>query len=86
MSALANPGVVVQVEAAGLPTMSFDLAEQLGGETGLLTRLFRPRVTVLVAGRPLIVSEPAGPPEQGLPLGWLAAGVVAAVGLYLLAR
>lgn len=80
--------ISVELETTAFPTMRFGLAElAAGGEPSPLVRLLRPRIRVLLDGRPFFTSEPAGPPEQGVnPLLVLGAIAGAALVLYLVMR
>lgn len=80
-------GVVLELETTATPRMTFDLVDLATGEQGLLTRILRPRVRVLVNGVPLVNSAPAGAPEDGFPVGKvLLVAAAAGLGLYLLSR
>ncbi len=80
LSAELLRGALVKVEMAGLPSFTVDLsAAGQGGEPSQLVSILRPRITVLRGDESLLVVTPAGPPEDGLPLGLMLLAVAGVV-------
>lgn len=79
-------GSRLRVDLAGLPSIDVDLAEAVKGEQSFSVKLLRPRVTLSRGSVTLVSATPAGPPEDGLPLGLILLGVLALVALAWPAR
>ncbi len=79
-------GAHVKVELAGLPPIDVDLSGSAAGESSAVVKLLKPRITVSRGGMLLFSAEPAGRPEDGLPLGLIALVLLGLVALYLLRR
>lgn len=64
---------------------TFNLEEEIEAEQGLVTKLLRPKVTILQGGAPLIPSiAPAGDPADGPPMKLFLALLLALVLVWVL--
>lgn len=64
-------GTTVKVETTLAPPFTLDLSTSASGPPSPLVSFLRPRVTVVRDGTTLLVSQPAGSPDDAPPFGFL---------------